>query len=100
VTAIMPLDPLGAKLDSFGWNVAPQVVPGHDPDEIAKSFAWLDQPGPWPRAVVYATVKGRGVSFTEGRSEWHGAPIDDASWKKGRPELVAELEKRRKAAWR
>ena len=86
---IMPLDPIGKKLEAFGWNVAPGSWDGHDLGSIATSFAWLDSPGPWPRAVVYTTVKGKGVSFMEGKSKWHGSPIDDDSWNKARPELVA-----------
>ena len=88
---IMPLDPIGRKLEAFGWNVAPGAWDGHDIASITRSFDWLDEPGPWPRAVVYTTVKGKGVSFMEGSNKWHGAPVDDESWRKARPELLAAL---------
>jgi hypothetical protein len=29
----------------------------------------------------------------EGKSAWHGAPIDNESYNKGRPQLAAALEK-------
>jgi transketolase len=88
---IMPLDPIGKKLEAFGWNVAPGAYGGHDLGSIMKSFAWLDSPGTWPKAVVYTTIKGKGVSFMEGKNKWHGSPIDDESWKKARPELAASF---------
>lgn len=84
---IMPLGSLAAKLSAFGWNVAPRAHDGHSVDDIASSFEWLDGPGEWPRAIVYRTVKGRGVSFMEGKNAWHGAPVDGESWGRARPEL-------------
>lgn len=89
---IMPLGSIAKKLEAFGWNVAPGSYDGHDFSSIKKSFDWLDEAGAWPKAVVYTTVKGKGVSFMEGKNKWHGSPIDDETWKKARPELVAALE--------
>jgi len=89
---IMPLGSISEKLIAFGWNVAPGCYDGHDFNSIVKSFEWLDVPGPWPKAIVYSTVKGKGVSFMEGKNKWHGSPIDDDTWNKARPELVAALE--------
>ena len=89
---IMPLDPLPDKLRAFGWNVLPEVYDGHDAAAVLRSFGDLDRSGPWPRAVVYRTVKGKGVSFMEGKNTWHGSPVDDESWNRARPELVAAYE--------
>jgi len=94
---ILPLEPLGDKLTAFGWHLAPQAYNGHDTEEILASFKWLDSDNAWPKAVIYNTVKGKGVSFMEGKSVWHGAPIDDDSYRKGRPELVSDLEKKEAA---
>jgi hypothetical protein len=33
----------------------------------------------------------------EGKSAWHGAPIDDKSYAEGRPQLVADLERKEAA---
>lgn len=33
------------------------------------------------------TVKGKGVSFMEGKSGWHGKAIDDDSYKQAMTEL-------------
>lgn len=94
---ILPLDPLADKLVAFGWHLTPQAYDGHEPEEILASFAWLDSDDDWPKAVIYNTVKAKGVSFMQGKSTWHGAPIDDASYEKGRSELAADLEKKEEA---
>jgi len=94
---ILPLEPLRDKLSAFGWHLAPEAYNGHDIDEILASFMWLDSDDVWPKAVIYNTVKGKGVSFMEGKSVWHGAPIDDASYSKGRPELAADVDRKEAA---
>lgn len=94
---IMPLGPLAEKLKAFGWNVAPKAYNGHDTNEILDSFAWMDGDDVWPKAVIYDTIKGKGVSFTEGKNTWHGAVIDDASYAKGIDELNADLNKKEAA---
>jgi transketolase len=94
---IMPLDPLPDKFRAFNWQVAPRVYDGHRVAEILESFAWLEAHAGAPAVIIYRTHKGRGVSFMEDNAHWHGAPIDDASYAKARPELearLAELEAR------
>ena len=94
---ILPLEPLADKLAAFGWHLAPQAYNGNDMEKIIDSFNWLDSDDVWPKAIIYNTVKGKGVSFMEGKSAWHGAPIDEASYAKGRPELAADLEEKEAA---
>ncbi len=88
---IMPMDPLPEKLRAFNWNVAPLVYDGNHVAEVLDSFDWLQRQEDWPAAVIYKTVKGKGVSFMENNAYWHGAPVDDASYAKGRAELLATL---------
>jgi len=94
---ILPLEPLADKILAFGWHLAPKAYDGNNTGEIFDSFKWLDSDDIWPKAVMYNTVKAKGVSFMEGKSAWHGAPIDAASYEKGRPELAADLEKKEAA---
>ena len=92
---IMPLEPLHDKLRAFGWTVADKRCDGHDMHAVLDSFAWIREQTRWPVAVIYETHKGKGVSFTQDTHKFHGAVIDDASYAKGRPELLktlAELE--------
>jgi len=57
-------------LDAFGWRVL--EIDGHDFDAIIEACADARAaPGRQPTAILAKTVKGRGLSFTEGRFEWH-----------------------------
>ncbi|MDR0410335.1 MAG: transketolase [Spirochaetaceae bacterium] len=94
---ILPLEPLADKIKSFGWHLAPKRYDGNDSAAILEAFKWIDSDGIWPKAVIFDTVKGKGVSFMEGKNSWHGAPIDDDSYNKGRLELLADLEKKEAA---
>lgn len=89
---IMPLDPLEDKFRAFGWNVAAKRFDGNDMKSVFRSFEALDALQGWPKVAIYNTVKGRGVSFMEGKNIWHGAPVDDVSYSIARPELVAAYE--------
>ena len=94
---VLPLEPLADKFKAFGWHLAPKAYNGHNTGEILDSCKWMDSDDTWPKAVIYNTVKGKGVSFMEGKNAWHGAPIDAANYEKGRPELAADLDKKEAA---
>jgi transketolase len=90
---IMPLDPLISKFLSFNINVADNIYDGHSVTEIMESWNWMQENQNAPSVVIYKTHKGKGVSFMEDQSKWHGAPIDNKSWELGRAELQSQLEK-------
>lgn len=58
------------KLSAFGWEV--REVNGHDVDALLSALREPATTPGRPVAVVAHTVKGRGVSFMEGDSGWHG----------------------------
>ena len=61
---------LRAALEAFGWRVI--EIDGHDFGAIVAACTHArDAAGPGPTAILARTVKGRGVSFMEGRTEWH-----------------------------
>lgn len=62
---------LPAALEALGWRVL--EIDGHDPGAIVAACeeARAAASGRQPTAILAETVKGRGVSFTEGRTEWH-----------------------------
>lgn len=75
VSSIMNLEPLVEKWKSFGWEVA--EVDGHSIKELLVA---LDKFGKTikPYAIIANTAKGKGISFMEGTSKWHGkAPNKD-----------------------
>jgi transketolase len=53
---------------AFGWDTV--AVDGHDVDALLAALHAAPRGGA-PRAIVAATVLGKGVSFMEGRLEWH-----------------------------
>lgn len=63
------LEPLRDKFESFGWEV--RDVDGHSLQELELNLAQT----PWvfgkPSVLIAHTIKGKGVSFMEGRVEWH-----------------------------
>jgi transketolase len=40
--------------------------------------------------IIANTVKGKGVSFMEGKNEWHGKAINDQQYAEAMAELVGE----------
>ena len=72
---------LGDVLEAFGWRVL--EIDGHDIRAIVDACedARDAARGARPTAILARTVKGRGLSFTEGRSEWHSrvATADEAA---------------------
>jgi transketolase len=74
---IMPLADLAAKWLAFGWRVL--TCNGHDVAALAEAYRQAGRdPGGRPTVILAETVKGKGVSFMEGKSAWHGSPINDA----------------------
>lgn len=73
---IMNVGDVGAKFVSFGWNVV--RINGHDIEQLIKSLDSVpnDNSGV-PTLIIADTVKGKGVSYMEGKSLWHGAVIDE-----------------------
>ena len=66
---IIDLEPLAPKLEMFGWKVA--AVDGHDCEAIEDVLLKLPLESGRPSAVIFKTVKGKGVSFMENDYKWH-----------------------------
>ena len=74
VDEIMPLGDIGAKWESFGWHVI--RADGHDLNSVYDKLTEAKAvKGGKPIIVIAKTVKGKGVSFMEGKNAWHGKPI-------------------------
>jgi len=84
---VIDLNPLGDKWRAFGWDV--HDVDGHDPGMMAQTLASLDtRTGP-PHVLVAETVCGKGVSFMEGKVEWHYLPLSEDQYSVALDELEA-----------
>jgi transketolase len=62
---LLPLEPLSAKLEAFGWSC--RTVDGHSFPDLLEAFAALPAERGRPTAVVARTVRGKGVPSLEGR---------------------------------
>ena len=60
---------LVAKWSAFGWRVL--EVDGHDMGAVVRVLEEATVGDGRPVAIIANTIKGRGVSFMEGRYQWH-----------------------------
>ena len=67
---IKNLEPLADKWKSFGWNTI-EVI-GHNFGALIKAFDQVGTVKDKPTAIIAHTIKGKGISFMEGESKWHG----------------------------
>ncbi|MFH0943400.1 MAG: transketolase [Candidatus Beckwithbacteria bacterium] len=67
---VMPLEPLKDKLQSFNFEVL--EMDGHNLEEIVATLMQAKVPTLKPVAIIAHTIPGKGVSFMECKSEWHG----------------------------
>lgn len=75
IDEIMPLGNINAKWESFGWKVI--ETNGHNIRDISSALEEAKRVKVKPTIIIAETVKGKGISFMEGKNIWHGKPIDD-----------------------
>src|SRR4249920_579401 len=82
------MEAIARRWRAFGWHAI--VVDGHDITQILDALAEAKATKGQPTMILARTVKGKGVSFVEGKNGWHGKPF-----KKGEEldRALAELEK-------
>ncbi len=66
---VMALGDLAGKWRAFGWDVS--EIDGNDMAQLVAALERDAAPVAPPRCIIAHTTKGRGVSFMEGRPEWH-----------------------------
>ena len=69
VKEVLDLEPLGEKWRAFGWGV--REIDGHDLKAIEEAYAAVPFTPGRPSCIVAHTVKGKGVSYMEGKLLWH-----------------------------
>lgn len=82
---VMPLGDVQAKWQSFGWNTI--SIDGHDIEAISDAVDETKSTIGKPTIIIANTVKGKGISYMEGKSLWHGKPIDEEHYKLALSEL-------------
>lgn len=88
VKDICDLSPLAEKFQAFNWNVV--EIDGHNYDQIEGAFNFfkMAQDGDKPTAIIANTIKGKGVSFMEGKLLWHYRNPNDEQLKQALEELA------------
>ncbi len=86
------------KFKSFGFNVI--SIDGNNVEELIASFDLAKQIKQRPTVVIAKTTKGKGVSFMEGKAQWHGKSPNDEEYNIAMNELrekehsILEMQKK------
>src|SRR5215470_10948406 len=82
------LEQFERRWSAFGWNAI--VIDGHDMNAILDALEQARDTTGRPTMILARTIKGKGVSFVEGKEGWHGR-----AFKKGEEldHALAELER-------
>ena len=67
---IMPLEPVVDKWRSFNWHTI--EIDGHNIKQILDTLDETKHLHGKPSIIIAHTIKGKGVSFMENKSIWHG----------------------------
>jgi transketolase len=82
------MDQFARRWTAFGWKAI--VIDGHDMAAILDAFEQARLTKGQPTMILARTLKGKGVSFVEGKDGWHGK-----AFKKGEEmdRALAELDR-------
>lgn len=72
---LLPLEPLAAKFEAFGWSC--RTTDGHSFADLDGAFSGLPQAPGRPTAIVARTVRGKGVPSLEDRADRWFASFTD-----------------------
>lgn len=86
---VLDLDPVADRFSQFGWSV--EEVDGHDLDQLSRCLDADAEVRAPPRLVIAKTIFGKGVSYMQGRIEWHYLPMSDQQFAQAMEELDLEL---------
>jgi len=86
---VMPIEPLKAKYESFGWHVL--EVDGHNIEEFVDAVEEVKAIYEKPTVIIAKTIKGKGVSFMENVADFHGRVPSQEEAKLAVKELLGEV---------
>ena len=79
--------PIDKKFEAFNFHVI--NVDAHDFDALRAAFKEARETKGMPTAIIAHSIKGKGVSFMEGKADWHGKAPNDEEF----AAAMADLEK-------
>lgn len=80
---VLAMENMAERWRAFGFKTV--EIDGHNIDEIKDAFK--TEHNGLPLAIVANTVKGKGMSFAENKTEWHDNYLSDELYEKGKNEL-------------
>ena len=86
VKDICDLSPLADKFKAFNWNVV--EINGHCYTEIDAAIESFKKESNKPTVIIANTIKGKGVSYMEGKLLWHYRNPNDVQLEQALEELV------------
>ena len=87
---LYPIDKPAEKFQSFGWHTI--EIDGHDFKTICSAFEEAETIKGVPTMIVAHTVKGKGVSFFEGKYQWHAKVPNDEELEQAIVELTNKCQ--------
>ncbi|MGC9046695.1 MAG: transketolase [Minisyncoccia bacterium] len=82
---VMPLEPLIAKYESFGWHTI--EIDGHNIQQFIDAVNEAKAIFEKPSVIIAHTIPGKGVDFMEYDYKWHGTVPNKEQAKKALQEL-------------
>jgi len=76
---VLDIKPLENKWSSFGWNTL--SIDGHDIGQIYNALQIAKNTKEKPTVIIAKTQLGKGVSFMEGKVDWHYLPVNKTLYK-------------------
>jgi len=87
--SIMGIEPIAEKFRAFRYHTL--EIDGHSFPAILDALAEARRTTDGPTAIVARTVKGKGVSFMEGKHQYHGKPPNREEAERALRDLGTEL---------
>jgi transketolase len=80
---------IAKRWTAFGWHAV--VVDGHDVAALLAAYDEARATKGRPTVIVARTLKGRGISFAEGKDGWHGKSLSQDEMARAVAALDAQL---------
>lgn len=87
------MESMADRWAAFGWRV--REIDGHDMAQICDALDWGDGSRTVPSLIIAHTVKGKGISFMEGKPQFHNAALTEEQIGEAMAELEAQLSQAR-----
>lgn len=91
VHEIMPLEPLADRWKAFNWHVI--EINGHNTRQVIEALDLAEEIHSQPTIIIAHTTKGKGVSYMENDSKWHGAVPKPDQYEQALVELTKDGKK-------